>query len=1067
MKKVFLMTLCLVAAMTAWARPVSVEQASRQARQFLQQRLSAAGRHLAPAQMETELVKSSEYYVFNVGSDEGFVIVSADDCATPILGWCDHGSFDEDDMPENMRSLLELYASELMYMKSMGLQASLPPTAVKEPIGPLLTTHWNQDDPFNRQCPYYLNNPKNKRCMTGCVATSMAQILAYSGNRPSGTTMTIAAYDCTTKLTADSIRIHVDQLPKTTFDWDKMLNDYDDNATDAQRQAVAKLMAYCGAALRSDYGEKSTSAYQSMVVPALRSYFGTDGKRVYRQDYTFAQWNNLIYDELLERRPVICDGRTSDGGHSFVVDGFDGGELFHVNWGWGGHNDGYFLLSVLHPADNSGIGASTSNNGYSYSQSAIIGIKPGVSPINEPVQMTPSNFTVSGNTVSFSIYNYTGETATFDIGVGAIDDHGNISNVITCIKDKSLDYLWGYSNLTATIDGKNLTEGVYHYVVTSKLSESKVWQTEMPYWKEYIEVTVDASHRVTLRMMPPSPVLTVVEGLSWRPGDNFAGQSVDIKTKVKNSGGEFYGPLYLFASQTKDKGEYNTRLGITIAAGATAEATFEFTPAKEGTWNLWLCADSEGQAVMASATMSVKKVSYVKPGYLEVTNLRIFSPMDEDSWAIDGQGNWQVDVLSSSLQLIPTVRNTSDTDLKGENKIYVRLQRKQGSTWKNVTSYKYTITDFAANTGYNLTLKGGVPIDFGDVGYGLYRLAIYLDDAVQDVRYQMNLTGGYPVWATDGTRSLVKTTDGHVGVADNILAVDLSFFGFSSITPNGNPNTLYILGDSQTVPATLGGRNVVQGGTAGDITVSEGYPFFSPVDFTASSISYSRTFSTGLTSEATGWNTITLPFEPTTITVGGQRIDWFHTGDEENRNFFLMEFSGDDDEHAFFDFAARFKPYVPYIIGLPGTDFGAACISGKEIVFRADHAAVPATEAAVRTGNVFKFFGTTTRTAGSQTVYAVNTVGDAFVPTTNSIKPFRSYFVAQDISPNNILINFAHFTSTGISDILRETKKTNGGQRNENYYYDLGGKRVQQPMKRGIYLRNGKKVLHAAGTPGQ
>ena len=1060
MKKVLLMTLCLMAVMTSWARPVSIEQASRQARQFLQQRLAADGRHLAPSEMETELVKRSEYYVFNVGSDDGFVIVSADDCATPILGWCDHGSFDEDDMPDNMRSLLELYASELMYMKSTGMQAPMQPTAAKEPIGPLMTTHWNQGEPFNGQCPYYLNNSKNKRCMTGCVATSMAQVLAYSGNRPAGTTMTIAAYDCDTKLTADSIRIHVDRLPKTTFDWDKMLDDYADDATDSQRQAVAKLMAYCGAAIHSDYGEKSTSAYQSMVAPALRTYFGVDGKRVFRQDYTFAQWNNLIYDELLERRPVICDGRTSDGGHSFVVDGFDGGELFHVNWGWGGHNDGYFLLSVLHPADNSGIGASTSNNGYSYSQSAIIGIKPGVSPMDEPAQMTPSNITVSGNTVTFSIYNFTGETATFDIGVGAIDDDGNISNVITCIKGKSLDYCWGYSELSATIDGKNLTQGVYHYVVTSKLSDSKTWQTMMPYWKEYIEVTVDANKRVTLRLMPPSAVLTVVEGLNWRPGDNYAGYSVDVKAKVKNSGGEFYGPLYLFASQTKDKGEYNTRLGITIAAGATAEATFEFTPEKEGTWNLWLCADSEGQAVMSSATMVVKKVNYVKPGYLEVTNLRIFSPMDEDSWVVDGYGNWQVDVLSSKLQLIPTVRNTSDTDLNGENKIYVRLQRKQGSTWKNVTTYKYTITDFAVNTGYNLTLKGGVPIDFGDVGYGLYRLAIYLEDEVQDVRYQMNLTGGYPVWAADGTRSLVKTTDGHVTVADDVVAIDLGIFDFSSITPNDNPNTLYILGDGQTAPAALGGRNVVQGGTAGDISVSEGYPFFSPVDFTASSISYSRTFTTGLTSEAMGWNTITLPFEATTVTVGGQRIDWFHSTDDEDKNFFLMEFSGDDDEYAYFDFAARFKPYVPYIIGLPGPDFGAARLSGKEIVFQAAHATVPATQTAVRTGNVFKFFGTTMRTPGSETVYAVNTAGDAFVPTTNRIKPFRSYFVAQDISPENILIGFAHFTSTGISDALQDTKKTNGGQKNDNYYYDLGGKRVKQPTQRGIYIRNGKKVRY-------
>ena len=115
-------------------------------------------------------------------------------------------------------------------------------------------------------------------------------------------------------------------------------------------------------------------------------------------------------------------------------------------------------------------------------------------------------------------------------------------------------------------------------------------------------------------------------------------------------------------------------------------------------------------------------------------------------------------------------------------------------------------------------MSGGNPIDFGEIGYGLYRIAIYLNGEVQDVHFQLNLTGGYPVWAANGTRTLVKTTAQSLNVGGNVVAIDLSNFEFSSITPNDNPNTLYVFDATQTVPASLQGRNVVQDGEADRIT---------------------------------------------------------------------------------------------------------------------------------------------------------------------------------------------------------------------------------------------------------
>ena len=1092
MKRIFLLTFCLATTIMAWASPITKEQARSQARQFVEQRrLPSAGNivlsdvsHRSMHQSQSANPTSPTFYVFNVGSDDGFVIVSADDSTLPILGYCDHGSFDEADMRENMRELLEIYEEEMLRVQSIDPEPSSlnpqpstihhqpstilhqpstinhQPSAVKEAIAPLLTTKWNQSAPFNLQCPFFLNNSNNSRCVTGCVATSMALVLAYVGNRPAGTTMDIPGYSCTTKWTSDSIQIYVERKTKTTFDWKNMLDVYDDNATDTQKQAVAKLMAYCGAAIHADYGEKSTSAYQSQVAPALRTFFNMDATRIMRSNYTYVQWLNIIYAELEAGRPVIYDGHSSGGGHSFAIGGFDGGDLFHGNWGWVGKNDGYFALSVLNPHDNSGIGASTSHDGYSYNQSATIGIQPGATPVIEPAQLTPRNLAVSGNKVTFGMYNHTGETLTFDAGIGIIDDEGYISNVIKIRENWKLDDNYGNSKLSATFNSLNLEPGVYHYVPTSKESSSNTWHTMMSYWKDYVEVTVASDYSVSLRLMPFAPELSLVGGLTYPSGNKYVDQNISITAKVKNSGGEFCGPLYLFASQTNDKGKYNSRLGMTIAAGATAEAAFSFKPSKEGTWNIWLCTDSEGKNVLGSNTMVVSKSTYVNPGYLEVTKLNILSPIDEDSWTTDGQGIRQVDVLSKLLQLIPTVRNTSNTNLPGANKVQVKLQKNEGSTWKDIRTINYTINDFNVNKGYNLTMSGGNPIDFGEIGYGLYRIAIYLNGEVQDVHFQLNLTGGYPVWAADGTRTLVKTTAQSLSVSGSVVAIDLSGYEFSSLTPNDNPNTLYVFDATQTVPASLQGRNVVQDGEADRITLTDGYSFFSPLDFTAQTISYSRIFTTPFTTEGTGWNTMTLPFKPTAITAEGRQIDWFRSDYDENKDFFIMEFSGDDETTAYFDYTEHFQPYIPYIIGLPGEEFGSASLINKEIVFSADNAAVPATHNGVRSGSSYKFHGSTTKTAGGETIFLVNTPGNAFVPSTNSMKPFRSYFTALGNIPKHISIDYRRFKPSGIVTVQTDDS------RQPQDIYTLGGLRVDtphtsqpSPLKKGLYISNGRKIV--------
>ena len=122
--------------------------------------------------------KKVDYYVFNNGKDNGFIIVSGDDKAAPVLGYCDEGSFDANDIPDGMRYWLECYAEQIQYLRSHPESAYVAPRSQSNVmITPLLTCKWNQNSPYNDQCPTY--GAAQNHAATGCVATATAQVMYY------------------------------------------------------------------------------------------------------------------------------------------------------------------------------------------------------------------------------------------------------------------------------------------------------------------------------------------------------------------------------------------------------------------------------------------------------------------------------------------------------------------------------------------------------------------------------------------------------------------------------------------------------------------------------------------------------------------------------------------------------------------------------------------------------------------------------------------------------------------------------------------------------------------------
>ena len=384
----------LVLSVVAGAESITRQQAEQLARQFITKQgmygaLSQAEPHQARARA---LLKGSSqdgcYYVFNIGTNEGFVIVSGDDRTPAVLGYSDKGSFDMDRLPSNVAAWLEGYADQIRYLRKKASAEPTAPVSVrsdaplmkmtrapwavkKEPrpaISPMITSKWDQFSPFNDLCPVV----DGQHCVTGCIATALAQIMYYH-KWPQAATTEIPGY------TVKGKSVSYPGLPATTFNWAAM-TDNPASGTSAG-DAVAVLMQYCSYGCKADFGIDNTSIYNNEPENALKNYFhyGAGVKYVERQTYSNENWENLIYTELEAKRPVLYTGQSYvaelDGnvGHAFVVHGYDGNGYYAVNWGWGQSvdQDGYYLLDAMDPAD---LGIGGGAGGYNSGQTAIIGI---------------------------------------------------------------------------------------------------------------------------------------------------------------------------------------------------------------------------------------------------------------------------------------------------------------------------------------------------------------------------------------------------------------------------------------------------------------------------------------------------------------------------------------------------------------------------------------------------------------------------------------------------------------------------------------------------------------------
>lgn len=481
-------------------------------------------------------------YLFDRGEGNGYLIVSADDEVAPLLGYSDAGAIDVTDMPDGLRYWLGYYAAEIENVRTNGTVSVLAASPARKAIAPMVATRWNQSAPYNNMCP----TSGSDRCVTGCVATALAQVMKYHNWPPKGRGSNSYTWKNST-LSLD--------FSTVTYDWDNMLDVYDSSATAAQNNAVASLMYSCGIAVNMNYGTGASGAVSKNCGSALVNYFNYDASLRYleRDFYTLSDWEDEVYNSLASGCPVLYGGQSSAGGHEFVCDGYSSDGYFHFNWGWGGMSDGYFRLTALNPGSQ-GIGGAGSGAGYNFGQDIIVGIKPyaGQSTF-APVLVNTSDFAIEQTSISLpgsitvasQVRNMSYDAVTFQLGIAYTDANGNTAySAWSYTNTLSLNPGYGYTGpMSYNVSvPSGLADGVYT-VKPAFISDGKWYDIETQLG-HVGSVKMTVANGAATFTAPATATLPEVTEYSFA-NTLYSGMKFSVNGTIVNSGDlEFYDTVY-------------------------------------------------------------------------------------------------------------------------------------------------------------------------------------------------------------------------------------------------------------------------------------------------------------------------------------------------------------------------------------------------------------------------------------------------------------------------------------------------------------------------------------------
>lgn len=622
MKRLYLfsMLIMLFVSTSALASPRTFSQAKAIAERkaaLLGIKIDKKAAAKAPSMNGGTTTAVSPYYVFPFGENKGFAIVSGDDDMPEIVGYADHGTYDANNMPAAMAAFLNNYRATIEAVKQGNASAikniaeakalRANNTRATTAVSPLLgDIKWNQSTPYNNMCPKY---DDTNLSATGCVATAMAQVMMY-WKYPKELKADIQGYKTSThEFTVAG------ETKGQKYDWENMLPSYySGNYNQTQADAVAKLMLHCGKAVSMDYGEESGA----IVTPGhLAKYFGYDSDLMLdlsRTCFTLAEWTAIIDKELQAKRPILYGGQTTKSGHQFVCDGSDGNGLYHINWGWGGYQDGYFDITILNPGQG-GIGAGNVTDGYNRYCDMIIGIQPDNGKVDEPLAEIPSLIIEYYNSNDFTsgieLTKATRNNTTEDFTITINDCWDNVYSTNTeCLCGYGIsDGKGGYKLISETenilmngtrfgtiltINNRFSPNGTYTIYAIYSTDNGKTWKKCAYY---YMQPYVVKSTTTTLSLVKTQLTAEITSNEK-----QYSGVEGTFELSITNNGDdEFIGLINAYTSSTAtcpDDAIANPYM--TIPAHSTVTREIGITPTAVGDMYLWI-EDGESGEMLVNA----------------------------------------------------------------------------------------------------------------------------------------------------------------------------------------------------------------------------------------------------------------------------------------------------------------------------------------------------------------------------------------------------------------------------------------------------------------------------------
>lgn len=363
-KRLYILILSAFFCVSVKSQPISAEEAYLNVMDFLLQNDGMMSKSRVNTIKPTLSYSSGSIYAFNLS--ESFVLASADRSMPAILGYSDGGSFENAFRSPCFRAFIRQY--EQQYRPEFRI---FKPSNVANVIEPLCKDTWHQYAPYNNMCP--LEEDTENRCLVGCVAVPMAEIMNYYKYPLQGHGyLEYNDSDGCGKILSTDLSDH-------TYDWSNIKDDYSGSYSDSEASAIAQLMYDCGVSVDMRYTSEASGAVSAKQPRSLVNNFGFDEgmQMYYRNFYNQVEWDSIMFNELNERRPMIISGYNASGGHSFLCDGYDSNGFFHIRMGWPDEEaNGYYYFTWLTPDLPEWHDVNNPEGGFNILQSILVGIKP-------------------------------------------------------------------------------------------------------------------------------------------------------------------------------------------------------------------------------------------------------------------------------------------------------------------------------------------------------------------------------------------------------------------------------------------------------------------------------------------------------------------------------------------------------------------------------------------------------------------------------------------------------------------------------------------------------------------